>query len=62
MSDSIKNVAIFGATGMTGLATLAQAAAAGEKLNGRAGQIRTLTPTPLNPRQRSLKGRIETPN
>lgn len=33
MSDSIKNVAIFGATGMTGLATLPQAAAAGEKLN-----------------------------
>lgn len=33
MSDSIKNVAIFGATGMTGLATLSQAVAAGEKLN-----------------------------
>ncbi|KAM9358776.1 flavin reductase (NADPH) [Symphorus nematophorus] len=29
MSDSIKNVAIFGATGMTGLATLPQAVAAG---------------------------------
>ncbi|KAM9801000.1 flavin reductase (NADPH) [Neosynchiropus ocellatus] len=29
MSDSIKNVVIFGATGMTGQATLAQAAAAG---------------------------------
>ncbi len=30
MSDSIKNVAIFGATGMTGLATLPQAVIAGE--------------------------------
>lgn len=30
MSESIKNVAIFGATGMTGLATLPQAVAAGE--------------------------------
>ncbi|XP_033832896.1 flavin reductase (NADPH) [Periophthalmus magnuspinnatus] len=29
MSDTIKNVAIFGATGMTGLATLPQVAAAG---------------------------------
>lgn len=29
MSGSIKNVAIFGATGMTGLATLPQAVAAG---------------------------------
>uniref|UniRef100_A0A3Q4AQ36 NAD(P)-binding domain-containing protein n=1 Tax=Mola mola TaxID=94237 RepID=A0A3Q4AQ36_MOLML len=29
MSDSVKNVAIFGATGMTGQATLAQAVAAG---------------------------------
>ncbi|KAK5905295.1 hypothetical protein CesoFtcFv8_006775 [Champsocephalus esox] len=29
MSDSIKNVAVFGATGMTGLATLPQAASAG---------------------------------
>uniref|UniRef100_A0A8C8DTT0 Biliverdin reductase B n=1 Tax=Oryzias sinensis TaxID=183150 RepID=A0A8C8DTT0_9TELE len=29
MSDSIKNVAIFGATGMTGLATLPLAVAAG---------------------------------
>lgn len=33
MSDSIENVAIFGATGMTGLATLSQAVAAGEKLD-----------------------------
>lgn len=33
MSDSIENVAIFGATGMTGQATLSQAVAAGEKLN-----------------------------
>lgn len=33
MSDSIQNVAIFGATGMTGVATLPQAAAAGGKLN-----------------------------
>lgn len=32
MSDSIKNVAIFGATGMTGQATLAQAVAAGEEI------------------------------
>lgn len=31
MSDSIKNVAIFGATGMTGLATLPLAASAGEE-------------------------------
>lgn len=31
MSDSIKNVAIFGATGMTGLATLPHAVAAGEE-------------------------------
>lgn len=29
MSDSVKNVAVFGATGMTGLATLPQVAAAG---------------------------------
>lgn len=33
MSDSIKNVAIFGATGMTGLATLPLAVAAGENEN-----------------------------
>lgn len=32
MSDSVKNVAIFGATGMTGLATMPQAVAAGEQL------------------------------
>lgn len=32
MSDSIKNVAIFGATGMTGQATLAQAVVAGEQI------------------------------
>lgn len=32
MSDSIRNVAIFGATGMTGQATLAQAVAAGEEI------------------------------
>lgn len=31
MSDSIKNVAIFGATGMTGQATLDLAVAAGEE-------------------------------
>lgn len=58
MSDSIKNVAIFGATGMTGLATLPQAAAAGEKLNKPTVEIRTLTPTSFDrtkcQRQRSL--------
>lgn len=31
MSESVKNVAIFGATGMTGLATLPIAVSAGEE-------------------------------
>lgn len=34
MSESIKNVAIFGATGMTGLATLPLAVAAGKQRCG----------------------------
>lgn len=46
MSDSITNVAIFGATGMTGLATLPQAVAAGEKFCNPTGSIGALNSKP----------------